>query len=105
MSSFVYNDTTFTLAAAGNAWDITRQQADGHSATVASGLFPGLTAEQAQARAQALVQSVYPVGVKLVGPDVTHPNTIGDLRIVGPNVAHPNFIHWAQDSTSFTQQR
>ena len=40
------------------------------------------------------------VGVKSVGPDVTHPNTIGDLKIVGPDVTHPNFIYWNKDSTS-----
>jgi hypothetical protein len=35
-----------------------------------------------------------------VGPDVNHPNTIGDLKIVGPDVTHPNFIYWNKDSVS-----
>jgi hypothetical protein len=47
------------------------------------------------------VKSVYPVGVRVVGPDVAHPNKIGDLKIVGPDVTHPNFIYWDKDSASF----
>jgi len=101
MSSFVYNDTTFSIEPAGAGWDITRN-VSGHSpALVGAGLFAGATADEARTRAQALVHSIYPVGIKLVGPDVAHPNTVGDLRIVGPNVGHPNFIHWGQDSSSF----
>jgi hypothetical protein len=97
MSSFTYNDLQFALEARGGRWDIV-QQASG--ATVATGLFPGLAEDEASARALALVKTILPVGVKCVGPDVTHPNTIGDLKIVGPDVTHPNFIYWDKDSVS-----
>jgi hypothetical protein len=70
---------------------------------VGAGLFPGLSDADAEARAIALVRTVFPVGVKTVGPDVTHPNMIGDLKIVGPDVGHPNFIYWNTDSTSFAK--
>jgi hypothetical protein len=105
MSSFIYNDTTFSLTPAGAAWDIHRHPGGlikaPHPAMVATGLFAGATEAEALARAQALVHRIYPVGIKLVGPDVAHPLKVGDLRIVGPNVGHPNFIHWDQDSASF----
>ena len=29
---------------------------------------------------------------------------IGDLKIVGPDVTHPNFIYWDKDSSSCPQQ-
>jgi len=96
MSSFTYNDTTFTVTASGAAWDLTR----GPEALVAAGVFPGASAEDASSRALALVKTIFPVGVKCVGPDVAHPNTIGDLKIVGPDVTHPNFIYWNKDSVS-----
>jgi hypothetical protein len=101
MNCFVYNDITFTLAPSGAAWDITRSLPDQQQAVVASKVFAGATASEAASRAQALVHSIYPVGVKLVGPDVAHPNTVGDVRIVGPNVGHPNFIHWDKGSSAF----
>lgn len=101
MTSFTYNDQVFSLAAAGDTWDITRGAAGQGMALVGTGLFKGLPADEALVRAQALVHAIYPVGIKLVGPDVAHPALVGDLRIVGPNVAHPNFIHWDKDSTSF----
>lgn len=107
MATFKYNDMEFAVAAAGaggNAWDILRVApgaSDGVPAIVATGLFAGAPAEEAQARAAALVKAIYPVGIKLVGPDVAHPHMIGDLKIVGPDVTHPNFIAWDQDSASF----
>lgn len=101
MKTFLYNDTEFALAAAGEAWDVSRKLPNGTSALVGASLFHGLSATEAETRALALVKSIYPVGIKSVGPDVAHPNMIGDLKIVGPDVTHPNFIYWNQDSTSF----
>jgi len=105
MATFVYNDQAFSLLATGNAWDITRNMTDGGTAQVGTGLFRGLSADEAFLRARTLVKSIYPVGIKVVGPDVTHPALIGDLKIIGPNVAHPNFINWDKDSTSFQSDR
>lgn len=104
MTTILYNDTEFSLVPAGMAWDIARKLPDGNSALVGAGLFPGVAAEAAEARALTLVKAIYPVGVRSVGPDVTHPNMIGDLKIVGPDVAHPNFIYWDKDSTSCPKQ-
>jgi hypothetical protein len=104
MSTFTYNDTTFTVAASGAAWDVSRKLFGGPDALVAAGLFPGLAEDEAVARALALVKTILPVGVKSVGPDVNHPNTIGDLKIVGPDVTHPNFIYWLKDSASCPQE-
>jgi len=103
MKTFTYNDTAFSIEAAGKAWDITRKLPDGSMTPVGVGLFAGTAAPEAETRALTLVKTIYPVGVKSVGPDVAHPNMIGDLKIVGPNVAHPNFIYWDKDSTSFTK--
>jgi hypothetical protein len=44
--------------------------------------------------ALALVRTVFPVGIKIVGPNVSHPNMVGDLKIIDPDVSHPNFIYW-----------
>jgi hypothetical protein len=101
MSTFKYNDTEFAVTAAGQAWDITRTLPGGGAALVGAGLFAGAPPSAAQDKALALVKAIYPVGIKVVGPDVAHPNMIGDLRIVGPDVTHPNFIYWDQDSASF----
>lgn len=103
MTGFLYNDMGFTLEAAGPAWDLTRVTA-GAPALVGTGLFPGASPEEAAARALALVKAIYPVGIKSVGPDVAHPQKVGDLRIVGPNVGHPNFIYWDKDSSSFPER-
>jgi hypothetical protein len=100
MTSLLYNDTQFSVEQRGAGWDITRQLPSGASAVVAAGLFAGLPAGEAETRALALIKTVFPVGIKSVGPDVTHPNTIGDLKIVGPDVTHPNFIYWNKDSVS-----
>lgn len=100
MITFTYNDLQFTLQPRDGRWDLACARPDGREAFAGVGLFPGLPAAAADARARALVRTLFPVGVKCVGPDVAHPNTIGTLKIVGPDVAHPNFIYWNQDSVS-----
>ena len=100
MTRFTHNDLAFALTPSGEHWDLTRLAADGTPATGGTGLFPGLPPDEALRRAQALVRTICPVGIRLVGPDVAHPALVGDLHIVGPNVAHPNFIHWDTDSSS-----
>ena len=104
MKTFTYNDIEFSLEPAGKAWDIARKSPDGAAALVGAGLFAGESAQDAETKARSLVKSIYPVGVKSVGPDVAHPNMVGDLKIVGPNVMHPNFIYWDKDSVSFAKQ-
>ncbi|MFA6445087.1 MAG: hypothetical protein WCV99_22360 [Sterolibacterium sp.] len=104
MKTFTYNDTEFSVEAAGKAWDIARKLPGGGTALVGAGLFTGLSAQDAETKAFSLVKSIYPVGVKSVGPDVAHPSMVGDLKIVGPNVSHPNFIYWDKDSSSFPKQ-
>jgi hypothetical protein len=100
MLSFRYNDMQFLVEPNGDRWDITYRLPDGSTGLAATGVFAGLAVPEAAARALALVKTVFPVGIRSVGPDVNHPNTIGDLRIVGPDVTHPNFIYWNTDSTS-----
>ena len=104
MTRFFYNDTDFTLRANGSAWDVERTLSDGSTVFLGTGLFAGQSAEQAEARTGRLIRAACPVGVKLVGLDVSHPNTIGGLKIVGPDVAHPNFARWERDSSSFPQE-
>jgi hypothetical protein len=100
MQSISYNDMQFAVEPRADRWDITYKLPNGSSAVAAAGLFPGLPESEAGARALALIKTIFPVGIKSVGPDVTHPNTIGDLKIVGPDVTHPNFIYWNKDSVS-----
>jgi hypothetical protein len=100
MQPIRYNDMDFTVEKEGDRWDIRLTRPDGSSATAGTGLFAGLPESEARTRALSLIRTVFPVGVRSVGPDVGHPNTIGDLRIVGPDVAHPNFITWDKDSVS-----
>ena len=100
MHSFKYNDMTFAVQPVGVAWDIVRTLPNGGTAVVGAGLFPSVAADEAQTRALALVKSIYPVGVRIIGPDVAHATKIGDLRVVGPDVTHPNFIYWDKDSVS-----
>ncbi|MBK8789870.1 MAG: hypothetical protein KA743_10400 [Geothrix sp.] len=104
MPTFTYNDMTFTVAPCDDRWDLSYARPNGSSATVGTGLFAGLAEAEATARALALVKTIFPVGIKSVGPDVAHPNTIGDLKIVGPDVTHPNFIYWNKDSVSCPRQ-
>jgi hypothetical protein len=103
MKTIIYNDMEFSIAKSGNGWEISRKLPGGTSALVGAGLFAGLADADAEARATALVKTIYPVGIKSVGPDVAHPNMVGDLKIVGPDVSHPNFIYWNKDSTSFAK--
>jgi hypothetical protein len=100
MQRFSYNDMQFTIEKREDRWDLTYQLPNGSSALAGTGLFAGLPESEAGTRALALIKTIFPVGIKSVGPDVTHPNTIGDLKIVGPDVTHPNFIYWNKDSVS-----
>ncbi|BDU77538.1 hypothetical protein [Mesoterricola sediminis] len=104
MTPFTYNDMTFSLEARDGKWDLVCTREGAAGAYAAAGLFPGAGEAEALERAQALVRTVFPVGIKCVGPDVSHPNTIGDLRIVGPDVTHPNFIYWNKDSVRCPRQ-
>jgi hypothetical protein len=100
MRSISYNDMQFSVEKRGDRWDITYQLPNGSSAIAGAGLFVGLPESEVEPRALALIKTIFPVGIKSVGPDVTHPNTIGDLKIIGPDVTHPNFIYWNKDSAS-----
>jgi hypothetical protein len=100
MQSIIYNDMQFSVEKRDDRWDISYQLPNGSSAIAGSGLFAGLSESEAGPRALALIKTIFPVGIKSVGPDVTHPNTIGDLKIIGPDVTHPNFIYWNKDSVS-----
>lgn len=104
MKSFTYNDTDFSIEAAQGRWNIFCKRPDGKSACVAAGLFEGLPENEIEGKARALVKTIFPVGIKIVGPDTSHPSLIGDLKIVGPDVTHPNFIYWDKDSSSFPIQ-
>ena len=103
MKTFSYNDMTFSVEASKDRWDISYVKPDGSSAFLGAGLFPGVAASEVVGRSLALVKSILPVGIKIVGPDTAHPNLIGDLKIVGPDVSHPNFIYWNKDSSSFAR--
>jgi hypothetical protein len=103
MATIKYNDMEFEIAPAGTAWEILRVLPSSN-AVVGTGLFAGASAAEAQAKGLSLVKSIYPAGIKVVGPDVAHPNMIGNLKIVGPDVMHPNFIYWDKDSVSFPAQ-
>lgn len=101
MKNFTYNDMEFSIARNNSGWDIGRRLPNGTDAMVGAGLFADLPDADAAMRVQLLVRTIYPVGIKMVGPDVAHPTRVGDLKIVGPDVSHPNFIYWDKDSTSF----
>jgi hypothetical protein len=100
MPNIAYNDMHFSVEKQGDCWDIAYQLPNGSRALAGAGLFAGLSEDEGEARALALIQTIFPVGIKSVGPDVNHPNTIGDLKIIGPDVTHPNFIYWNKDSVS-----
>ena len=100
MLNIRYNDMQFAIEPRDDRWDITYTLPGGAIAIAGAGLFAGLSEHEAEARALALIKTIFPVGVKSVGPDVNHPNTIGDLKIIGPDVTHPNFIYWNKDSVS-----
>lgn len=96
MKKITYNDLEFVIEKAGKAWEIRRGEA-----VVATGLFAGLSDNEVEPKAVALIKTIYPVGVKVIGPDVTHPITVGDIKYYPPDVAHPNFVSWEKDSSSF----
>lgn len=100
MKSILYNDMQFSVEKRDDRWDLTYKLPNGSTAIAGAGLFAGLSESEAETRALSLIKTVFPVGIKSVGPDVTHPNSIGDLKIVGPDVTHPNFIYWDKDSVS-----
>jgi hypothetical protein len=104
MHTIAYNDMEFVVAPGSTGWDLARRLPDGGLAPVACGLFPGLGGTQALARAEELVRTVFPAGIRSVGPDVNHPLAIGDLKLVGPDVGHPNFIYWTKDSVSWPRE-
>lgn len=103
MKTFIYNDMEFVVEPAEERWDIAYRKPDGKLAFFCAGLFAGVPENEVEALARSLVHSIFPVGIKVVGPDVAHPNLIGDLKIVGPDVTHPNFIYWDKESASFPQ--
>jgi hypothetical protein len=101
MKSFTYNDLIFSLEKSGNGWDITyKSNPAAAPAYVGAALFQGVPESDVEAKAKTLVKSIFPVGIKIVGPDVAHPTMIGDMKLVGPDTLHPNFIYWNKDSSS-----
>jgi len=103
MKNLTYNDMEFSIVKVGGGWDITRKLPNGNDAMVGAALFAELSDGDAEAQAQILVRTIFSVGIKLVGPDVAHPNMVGDLKIIGPDVGHPNFVYWDKDTTSFAK--
>lgn len=101
MKKFFYNDAEYIVEQTG--YDIRRVMPDGTTSLIGGNLFQGLSASEAEAKAEALVKTIQPVGVKVVGPDVSRPNMIGDLKIVGPDISRSNFVYWDKDSTSFSK--
>jgi len=99
----IYNDMEFSIAKNGGGWDVNRKLPNGELAVIGASLFKDLGEEDALARTLALVKTIFPVGIKIIGPYVSHPNRVGDLKIIGPDVSHPNFIYWNKDSTSFAK--
>lgn len=104
MTGFFYNDLEFRVEPAQSGWDILRNSAEGEPALVGANLFSGLAAAEAEMKARALVRAIYPVGVRIMGPDVGHPLRIGELKIVGPDLSHPVFVQWDKDSASCPKQ-
>ena len=101
MKSFTYNDMDFVAENIQGRWNVSYKKPDGKSAYVGAGLFEGVPENEIDGKLRALIRAIFPVGIKSVGPDVAHPNLIGDLKIVGPDVTHPNFIYWDKESSSF----
>jgi hypothetical protein len=100
MKSFTYNDLNFSIEKSGKGWDLSYQSGKAPAALVGTGLFQGVPDGDVEAKAKALAQSIFPVGIRIVGPDTAHPNMIGDMKIVGPDITHSNFIYWNKDSSS-----
>jgi hypothetical protein len=105
MEPIRYNDMEFSVEKDGDRWTLFFRLPNGSRAIAGAGLFAGLAEDDARTRALALVKTIFPVGVRSVGPDVAHPNVIGDLKIVGPDVAHPGFVYWNKDSVSSPEDR
>ena len=63
-------------------------------------LFQGLPESEAAAQGPGPDPDRLPGGDPLGRAGCPHPNAIGDLKIVGPDVTHPNFIYWDKDSVS-----
>ena len=101
MKSFTHNDMEFSVENANGFWDISYRKPGGKPAFVGGCLYEGLPESEIEARARALIKAIFPVGIRVVGPDTVHPNMVGDLKIVGPDVIHPNFIYWDKESSSF----
>lgn len=102
MTKFFHNDAEYIVEPSG--YDICRLMPDGSSTFIGTNLFPGVPASEAETRSLALIKTVCPIGIKVVGPDVSHPNKIGDLKIVGPDITHPNFVYWDKESISFSKK-
>ena len=102
MDTFTYNDIVFHLNDMGATWDLEREVPGAGRALVGAGLYPGASSAEAGLRARSLARSIFPVGVRIVGPDVDHGTRVGDLRLVMPDVSHPNFIRWEKDSVSLS---
>jgi len=103
MTILRYNDVDFAIVKGEKGWNISRKLPNGSDAAVGANLFADVSDADAEARAISLVKTIFPVGIRTIGPDTMHPNLIGDLKIVGPDVGHPNFIYWNKDSTSFAK--
>jgi hypothetical protein len=95
--TLVYNGMSFTLTKGAKGWDIEHRKGAA-AGTLGAGLFDGADADMARVKARAVIRGAFPVGVKVVGPDINHSTRVGDLKLVPPDVTHPNFIHWDQDS-------
>ena len=96
-AELTYNGMSFTLTKGVKGWDIEYRKGQA-TGTLAAGLFPGLSEDEVRIRARAVIRGAYPVGVKVVGPDINHSTRVGDLKLVPPDVTHPNFVHWDKDS-------
>jgi len=94
--TLTYNGMSFTLEAGARGWNIGYRKG-ACAGTLGAGLFEGADAETARVKARAVIRGAFPVGVKVVGPDVNHATRVGDLRLVPPDVTHPNFAHWDKD--------
>ena len=97
LETLVYNGMSFTLAKGAKGWDIDYRKGAA-AGTLGTGLFEGAAADAARVKARAVIRGAFPVGVKVVGPDINHTTRVGDLKLVAPDVTHPNFIHWDKDS-------
>lgn len=93
----VYNDMLFALKKGAKGWDIEYKKGK-TAGTLGTGLFEGASEEEARTKALAVIRGAFPVGVKIVGPDVNHSTRVGDLKLVPPDVTHPNFVHWDKAS-------